>query len=93
MEVWPQVKLRPVPRNAVCGNRRRAFRPGTGNKAGDANNSNFTVAEEGYLRAIDCARRQNALAWELRATMSLARLLTMIGRKEEGKASGCVFAL
>jgi predicted ATPase/DNA-binding winged helix-turn-helix (wHTH) protein len=33
-----------------------------------------STAEDYFLQAIDWARRQNALSWELRATMSLARL-------------------
>jgi len=33
-----------------------------------------TVAEEHYRQALDSARRQGALSWELRAATSLARL-------------------
>jgi predicted ATPase len=32
------------------------------------------AAEQCFLQALDVARRQDALAWELRASMSLARL-------------------
>jgi predicted ATPase len=32
------------------------------------------AAEKCFLQALDVARRQDALAWELRAAMSLARL-------------------
>ena len=32
------------------------------------------AAEQCFLQALDVARRQDALAWELRAAMSLARL-------------------
>ena len=40
-----------------------------------------TEAEEGFRRAIDIARRQQAKSWELRAVMSLAVSFTT--RKEE----------
>ena len=33
------------------------------------------VAEDHFRQALDWARRQGALSWELRAAMSLARLL------------------
>jgi predicted ATPase len=33
-----------------------------------------TVAEDYFGQALDCARRQGALSWELRAATSLARL-------------------
>jgi predicted ATPase len=31
-------------------------------------------AEEQFRRSLDCARQQEALSWELRTSMSLARL-------------------
>ena len=33
------------------------------------------AAEDHFRQALDCARRQGALSWELRAATSLARLL------------------
>ena len=33
-----------------------------------------TVAEDHFRQALDTARRQGALSWELRASTSLARL-------------------
>jgi predicted ATPase len=40
---------------------------------------------ECFLKAIDVARRQNAKSWELRATMSSARLLAKQGRELEAR--------
>jgi predicted ATPase len=37
------------------------------------------------LSAIEVARRQKAKSWELRATMSFARLLRDSGRREEAR--------
>ena len=42
-------------------------------------------AEAGFLKAIEVARRQNAMSWELRATMSLARLWQAQGKGEEAR--------
>ena len=44
------------------------------------------MAEADFREAIALARRMEAKAWELRATMSLARLLFDIGRRGEGWA-------
>jgi adenylate cyclase len=41
------------------------------------------AVEEHFLRAIDVARRQQSKAWELRATMSLARLYRGLGRRHD----------
>jgi class 3 adenylate cyclase/tetratricopeptide (TPR) repeat protein len=41
---------------------------------------------ECFRAAIDLARRQNAKSWELRATVSLARLLARHGRRDEARA-------
>ena len=41
-------------------------------------------AEEQFQRALDRARRQGALSWELRAATSFARLLRDQGRSSEG---------
>ncbi|HUC71033.1 MAG TPA: winged helix-turn-helix domain-containing protein [Stellaceae bacterium] len=43
------------------------------------------VAEQHFLRALDCAGRQQALSWELRAATSLARFL----RDKHRAAEGC----
>jgi predicted ATPase len=41
---------------------------------------------EGYvLKAIDIARQQQAKMWELRATISLARLWQPQGKREEAR--------
>src|SRR5216684_2426304 len=52
-------------------------------------NSNSEIKEEAesfFRRAIEVARRQSAKSWELRATMSLARLLDKQGRRDEVRA-------
>ena len=43
-------------------------------------------AESSFREAIEIARRQQAKSWELRATMSLARLLAKHGRRDEARA-------
>jgi predicted ATPase/DNA-binding winged helix-turn-helix (wHTH) protein len=50
------------------------------------------AAEALFQRALDMARRQEALAWELRAAMSLARLWKQRGRVEEGRTLLAGFA-
>ena len=47
--------------------------------------SNATEARSCFERAIEIAREQRAKSWELRATMSLARLLASQGRREEAR--------
>jgi class 3 adenylate cyclase/predicted ATPase len=42
-------------------------------------------AEECFRKAIEIARRQEAKSWELRATMSFARLLEEQGRRDEAR--------
>jgi predicted ATPase len=44
------------------------------------------VAEDHFRQALDWARRQGALSWELRAATSLARLLSEKGRSADGRA-------
>ena len=45
------------------------------------------VGAEGYLRrAIEIARTQGARWWELRATVSLARLLRDTNRRDEARS-------
>jgi tetratricopeptide (TPR) repeat protein len=43
-------------------------------------------AESCFLEAIDLAREQGALLWELRATLSLARLKAQHGRQDEARS-------
>jgi predicted ATPase/DNA-binding winged helix-turn-helix (wHTH) protein len=42
-------------------------------------------AEMSFLRALECAREQRALAWELRAATSLARLWMQHGRRADAE--------
>jgi predicted ATPase len=44
------------------------------------------MAEDHFRQALDLARRQGALSWELRAAMSLARLLRDQGRSADAMA-------
>jgi class 3 adenylate cyclase/predicted ATPase len=46
-----------------------------------------TDAEVCFRRAIETARRQQSRAWELRATMSLARLRQRQGRRDDARAA------
>jgi predicted ATPase len=51
-------------------------------------NSNSEIKEEAvsfFRQAIEVDRRQSAKSWELRATMSLARLLAKQGRHDEAR--------
>jgi hypothetical protein len=48
--------------------------------------SNATQAQNCFERAIEVARKQCAKSFELRATMSLARLLAKRGRRDEARA-------
>ena len=43
------------------------------------------MAEERFRQALDRARQQGALSWELRAAVSLARLLADEGRPAEAE--------
>ena len=47
------------------------------------NSPNAPAADNCFRKAIELARVQSAKAWELRATMSLARLLDSTGRRDE----------
>ena len=49
------------------------------------NDCNATEARNCFERAIEIARRQSAKSWELRATMSLARLVDKQGRRDEAR--------
>lgn len=44
-----------------------------------------TAAEDSFVQAIDIARQQEALFWELRASLGLARLRANHGRGNEGR--------
>jgi predicted ATPase len=48
--------------------------------------TNAAEAQSCFQRAVEIARKQSAKAWELRATMSLARMLAKQGRREEARA-------
>ena len=45
----------------------------------------MTAAEESFQRALAIARRQEALFWELRAALGLARLRLTQGRRGEAR--------
>jgi predicted ATPase len=45
------------------------------------------AAEDCFRQAIDTARRQQSRSWELRSTMSLARLRQRQGRRDEARAA------
>jgi predicted ATPase len=45
------------------------------------------AVEDCFRQAIDIARRQQSRSWELRATMSLARLWQRQGRRDEARAA------
>jgi predicted ATPase len=47
--------------------------------------SNSEEAERWFRTAIEIARAQQAKSWELRATTSLARLLTSQNRRDEAR--------
>jgi predicted ATPase len=48
--------------------------------------SNAAQAEKSFRTAIDISRKQSARSWELRATISLARLLRDTGQRDEARA-------
>jgi predicted ATPase len=48
--------------------------------------ANAAWAEGCFRTAIEIARGQSAKSWELRATMSLARLLASQDRRDEARA-------
>jgi len=48
--------------------------------------SNAVQAEQSFRTAIEISRRQKAKSWELRASMSLARLLDKQGKRDEARA-------
>jgi predicted ATPase len=48
-------------------------------------NSSTAEAQSCFERAIEIAHGQSAKSWELRATMSLARLLAKQGKRDEAR--------
>jgi len=46
---------------------------------------NCAQAEQCFRKAVEIAQRQKAKSWELRATLSLARLLAQQGRRDEAR--------
>ena len=48
--------------------------------------SNAAPAERSFLTAIDIACKQHAKSWELRAPISLARLLAAQGNRDEARS-------
>jgi class 3 adenylate cyclase/tetratricopeptide (TPR) repeat protein len=52
-----------------------------------AETNDHGAAEDCFRQAIDTARRQQSRTWELRATMSLARLWQRQGRRDEARAA------
>jgi predicted ATPase len=49
------------------------------------NDPNAPAADNCFRTAIELARVQSAKSWELRATTSLAQLLTKQGRRDEAR--------
>jgi predicted ATPase len=68
----------------------RAFEAETHRLTGELllkqDNSDAAEAQRCFERAIGIARKQSAKSLELRATMSLARLLARQGRRDEARA-------
>jgi predicted ATPase len=52
----------------------------------EQSDADSTEAQDCFERAIEISRAQSAKSLELRATMSLARLLAKQGRREEARA-------
>ena len=50
------------------------------------NQANAAEAQNCFACAIEIAQKQSAKSWKLRATTSLARLLTSQGRRDEARA-------
>jgi predicted ATPase len=53
--------------------------------ASGIDDSNVAEAQICFQQAIEIARKQSAKSWELRATMSLARLLASQGHRDEAR--------
>jgi predicted ATPase len=54
-------------------------------QSGRAHPESGAEAEDCFIRALEAARRQKARSWELRASLSLARLLMKQGRRDEAR--------
>ena len=71
-------------------NEERAYEPEIHRVRGELllrqDHSNAAEAQSCFQRAIEIARKQSAKSWELRATMSLARLLNEEGKRDEARA-------
>jgi predicted ATPase len=71
-------------------NEERAYEPEIHRVRGELllrqDHSNAAEAQRCFQRAIEIARNQNAKSWELRATMSLARLLDMQDRRHQARS-------
>ena len=52
----------------------------------DNSPADLASAEEYFLRALECARRQSALSWELRAATSLAELRRARGHHADARS-------
>jgi predicted ATPase len=44
-------------------------------------------AERSFRHAIEVAQKSGALSWELRAAVSLARMLAGVGKRDEARAT------
>lgn len=51
-----------------------------------AGSANVAAAEESFNHSIEMARRQGALAWELRSATDLAKLWRRQGRDQDARA-------
>jgi predicted ATPase len=76
--------------NAADENENRYYEPETHRLKGELllkqNSSNVEEAENCFRKAIQIAGKQSAKSWELRATVSLARLLRGQGKTDEARA-------
>src|SRR5712692_209165 len=77
---------RPIPMNCSsaqrfsgCGEGEMRLRTGAGSRA------HFELAKQDFREAIELAQKMSAKSLELRATMSLARLLAKQGRRDEAR--------
>ena len=51
----------------------------------EAGDQSISAAEKCFVRALDVARQQGALFWELRSALSLARLRVRQGRPDDAR--------
>ena len=64
---------------------RRADKESSPRGASGIDGSNAAIAQTCFERAIEIGRKQSAKSLELRATMSLARLLHKQGRRDDAR--------